>query len=330
MSKNAASARGMHSRRNGITGKLKMLCHARTIFPVLQTLIIYQDKFFSNMRKLDWIEATAPKIEGSYNLSQLLPPGLDFIVFLSSLVGIAGAVGQSNYAAGCAFQDALAHQHSTVARKCVSIDLGMVIDAGAVSEDESLQRTMESFGHYQPMHMSHLEKLLQYYCHPNRTSLSVEDSQIVCGIRRPSTLEAMGFKQPGWMKMPMFRGVLSLQSEDTLPNVSMSQLEDYQESLQQARSIADAASVIIHALLRKLSDSLGVTEADLDTSRPVHLYGVDSLVAVELRNWFANKIKADVAVLHILGDSSIEDLASMAVRSSIYTRAWRINLLMYK
>lgn len=41
--------------------------------------------------------------------------------------------------------------------------------------------------------------------------------------------------------------------------------------------------------------------------------GVDSLVAVEIRTWFAQEVDLDVAVLKILGGPSIQELVEDAL-----------------
>lgn len=78
----------------------------------------------------DWTTAIAPKIQGSWNLHTLLPQDMDFFVFLSSSAGVIGARGQSNYAAGNGFQDALAHHRRSKRMAAVSLDLGPVLGAG--------------------------------------------------------------------------------------------------------------------------------------------------------------------------------------------------------
>ena len=270
------------------------------------------------MTRADWRACTASKITGSQNLDHVLPSGLDFFVLLSSLVGIAGAPGQSNYAAGNAFQDALARSRVSRGAKAVSLDLGMIVDEGTVADDEGLARTMGSFGHYQSMTTSDIEALLERYCDPSLPVLPPDECQVVCGIRSPQALRARGFKEPSWMALPLFRAV-HLSDGNGAADAAVAH-ECWQDSLQAAASVAEAAELIVDALMTKLSALLGIAVTELDSSRPIHLYGVDSLVAVELRNWFANKIKADVAVLHILGNTSTEALGLIAAEKSLYTQ----------
>lgn len=78
----------------------------------------------------DWVSATRPKMQGSWNLHELLPKDLNFFVLLSSSAGVMGARGQANYNAGNGFQDALAHHRRKMGLSAVSLDLGIILGAG--------------------------------------------------------------------------------------------------------------------------------------------------------------------------------------------------------
>ena len=96
----------------------------------------------------DWNTSTNPKVLGSWNIHSLLPKGLDFLIFFSSTIGIIGGPGQGNYAAGNAFQDALARYRVSIGERAISLDLGMILEEGAVAESEKLARALESSGWY--------------------------------------------------------------------------------------------------------------------------------------------------------------------------------------
>jgi hypothetical protein len=51
-----------------------------------------------------------------------------------------------------------------------------------------------------------------------------------------------------------------------------------------------------------------MSDESVSETTPLIDLGVDSLVAVEIRTWFAQEAGADVAVLKILGGPSIEEL----------------------
>lgn len=62
------------------------------------------------------------------------------------------------------------------------------------------------------------------------------------------------------------------------------------------------------AFVAKLKISLMMSDESVNETMPLIDLGVDSLVAVEIRTWFAQEVGADVAVLKILGGPSIEEL----------------------
>ena len=57
---------------------------------------------------------------------------------------------------------------------------------------------------------------------------------------------------------------------------------------------------------------------DLDASKPANMYRVDSLVAVEIRNWIFREIKADVSVFDILSSIPLATLSGkVALKSKL-------------
>lgn len=54
----------------------------------------------------------------------------------------------------------------------------------------------------------------------------------------------------------------------------------------------------------------------MDPAKPIHSFGVDSLVAVEMRNWFAKGVGVDLSVVEILGGEAIRHLAAGVARKS--------------
>jgi hypothetical protein len=60
--------------------------------------------------------------------------------------------------------------------------------------------------------------------------------------------------------------------------------------------------------------------SEVDPSRPLYRYGVDSLVALEVRNWITRDMKANMALLEILAAIPIESFAGkIAEKSKLVT-----------
>jgi acyl transferase domain-containing protein/NAD(P)-dependent dehydrogenase (short-subunit alcohol dehydrogenase family)/ubiquinone/menaquinone biosynthesis C-methylase UbiE/acyl carrier protein len=68
--------------------------------------IVLKDKLIKNMSEDIFNEVLLPKVDGSLILYKVLKDeSLDFLVYLSSMQSFIGNIGQSNYAAGCTFED---------------------------------------------------------------------------------------------------------------------------------------------------------------------------------------------------------------------------------
>lgn len=276
----------------------------------------------------DWNACIAPKVQGSWNLHTLLPKGLQFFILLASVSGVVGNGGQANYAAGNAYQDALARCRVAQGEKATALDIGALLSEGVLAENDSVLNRSIRTGIVPPMSHAALFALLDQYCDPGcKTPLSELKCQSMTGIETPANIQAMGMEAPYWIHQPLFRHLhqirpsigLSPSSGTTTSNLR----HDFESSFAAVSSLAEAGAILSEALSQKLSKILGVPVERIDPSRPMGSYGVDSLVAVELRNWLAREVSAEVAIFEILGEPSIASLAvAVAGRSQYRLPTW--------
>lgn len=72
----------------------------------------------------------------------------------------------------------------------------------------------------------------------------------------------------------------------------------FKELFATATSLADAAATVSQALIKKLSKTLSaLLQSEVELDKPLAAYGVDSLLAVELRSWIAKELLSDSSVL---------------------------------
>ena len=114
----------------------KMRTEMPQVKGVIQAAMVLRDGLFESMSYENWLQATRPKIDGSWNLHETMPKDLDFFVMLSSISGIMGNRGQSNYCAGNTYQDALAHYRRSLGLTAHAIDLGAVSGMGWLEENK--------------------------------------------------------------------------------------------------------------------------------------------------------------------------------------------------
>ena len=81
-----------------------------------------------------------------------------------------------------------------------------------------------------------------------------------------------------------------------------------------------ATEIIKDALVPKTAEILQMPASEVDPGRALYGYGVDSLVALEVRNWITREMKANMALLEILAAVPIESFAGkIAEKSKLIT-----------
>lgn len=84
------------------------------------------------------------------------------------------------------------------------------------------------------------------------------------------------------------------------------------------RSMDEATEAAERILVAKIAKTLSVPVADIDTAKSVYTYGVDSLVAVELRNWLSMELSSDLSIFDLTSSAPITDVSrKIAGRSQL-------------
>ncbi|KAL4993410.1 hypothetical protein BDV10DRAFT_199663 [Aspergillus recurvatus] len=291
----------------------------------IQSAMVLRNKVFSNMTYTDWKEAVSCKVAGTWNLHLLLPSGLSFFIMYSSIVGGIGGTAAVNYAAACAYQDALVHYRNSLGERATTLNLGVMLDDGVLRDNDAVRNALTASGYPIGISQREMFALLEYHCDPSleipRTPLR---SQVLVGLNTPLGLAAEGREIPVLLNRPLFRGTWNI--VDTTTSAASNAAEDaggnadVLHRLATVTSMQEAADIIAESLMQRLSKAIGVPLKNLDAAKPMNQYGVDSLVAVELRNWFKWKLDADVAVFEMLGKMSFEEMGRVAAGKSLVVK----------
>ncbi|RDW89980.1 type I polyketide synthase [Aspergillus mulundensis] len=297
-------------------------CKSQGMPPIkgcIQAAMVLRDALFEAMPYASWTESLPPKVQGSWNLHQQLPAGMDFFIMLASISGISGTKGQANYAAGNTFQDALAAYRVGLGEKATSLDLGVVGFTGAVVDDVRLQKRHLMDSPMTPITEPEIHALLDVYCNASPiTGIPCQTTvRITPNVDKLSPGEADAF-----MNKPMFRQLFQQTQSSGNNTVAAESTTNVAALFTQAEAITAANEAVVQALLARLSKALSIPMAELDANKPLHQYGVDSLVAVELRSWFAKEMQADIAVFDILGSATVTSVAQLATSKSRLAKSW--------
>ncbi|RAK95751.1 type I polyketide synthase [Aspergillus ibericus CBS 121593] len=281
----------------------------------VQATMVVSAHNFETLTYESWKSTTTPKAQGSWNLHELLPRGMDFFVLMSSVSGIFGAISDSGYAAGNTFKDGLARYRIGLGEKAVSLDLGLILTAGYFKDNPESRDHFLANNVLDEVTESELHAVLDTYCDPSRDEISMLESQVVVGIT--PTMREKGMHKADWLDRPLFQHLSLVNGAES----GKSDDSNLAALFAGAASTTEAAEIAMRATREKLSVMMSTPVDEIDTDKPIHQYGVDSLAAVELRNWFARELRADLAMFDILGGASIASVVTLAVGKSEYRRA---------
>ncbi|KAI1745051.1 polyketide synthase [Xylaria scruposa] len=294
----------------------------------IQASTILNDNKFSEMTIDQWHRVLKVKVSGTWNLWETLGSknadrSLDFFVMLSSMATTIGNPGQANYAAGNSYQDALARHLSSQGHNVVALDVPMMSDAGMVATKPALLEYLYSIG-WSHMTAEELISTLDYHCRSlgKDEKIKPERAVVVPRLWLPRYSAADGAHQPAWQHEPRFNHMITQnQGGDESLAKKGSGKGSTAALLSAAKSKQEAEQIVLQALLEKLTKVLSVDIEELDPARPMHAYGVDSLVAVELRTWISKEIGSDVSVFEMTGGQRIGQLAATAAGISRFVQA---------
>ena len=297
---------------------VKMSAEMPCVHGVIQSAMVLEDMYFEEMTYKPWTTSTRPKIQGTWNLHQLLPKDLDFFIMLSSVSGISGNGAQSNYAAGNTYLDGLAHYRRQQGLTACSLDLGAIMGVGWMAENVNMSAEAQADWariSLQPHELfSLIESAMTGYSDGNvRMPTQMVTGAGTGGIgQQMETLKtSSAFDDPKYSYLRR----LDARRELLTTEDSTSQLKS---SLSAATTLAQAGELIEGGLAVKLSKSLSIAVEDVDTSKAVYSYGVDSLVAIEIRNWIFKELKSQVSVFDILSKVPMAQLAVKVARKSAF------------
>ncbi|GKZ27678.1 hypothetical protein AbraCBS73388_005307 [Aspergillus brasiliensis] len=282
--------------------------------------MVLSDASVLEMTVAQWEAAINPKVKGVWNLHNMLPKESDFFVLFASLSGNLGYYGQSNYAAANTFLDAFVQFRHNLNLPASVIDLGAVEDVGFVSRHpEILKRLNNTFGHTvseeELRNAFHLAVTRSAPNHPttgnNETSRYYNASQIAVGLV-PTSTSAFLARDPRLSVLCNLK-----EGQKTQRKKNDSKLDTFVDDVKANPALLDDPKSLpfISREIQRQVEILMMIEPQGDGALPtLSQIGVDSLVGIEIQNWWRTMFGVDVTLLQLLEADSFQKLGELAVR----------------
>ncbi|MDZ8093949.1 MAG: SDR family NAD(P)-dependent oxidoreductase [Nostoc sp. DedQUE05] len=243
-------------------------------------------------------QVMAPKVQGAWNLhalTQALP--LDFFILFSSAASVLGSAGQANHCAANAFLDALAHYRHQLGLPGLSINWGAWAEIGAAAERQFGKQLQ-----HQGMEMISPSQGLQAL----EQSFFWEVAQV--GVMPLNWLTFMQQFSPGNCPayLAEFSQLAVTQSTSPPPMEIQQQL--------QTHDFGDRLQILTIYLKEKIAKVLGCSVDRVDANQALSKAGLDSLMAIEIRNRIITELKIDLSLEKFVEGSSINQLADLLLK----------------
>lgn len=277
---------------------------------VFQCAAVIKDAVFDNMGYSDWVTAFKPKTVGTENLVNMIPSADcdPFFIFLASSAGVIGNRGQANYAAGNCYLDALARKLRLQGKHAVSIDLGPVLGAGMLADDDEILDMLRASGFYGIRHQDFLTTIKHAITMEITPSIPMPP-QVTMGVGTGGLIRQNKPADPYWSRTALYGYLNLVDMPIDLSVGSISRSIDMKSMLGSCPDATAAKDIVCTGLCHMLAKAMNMLPEEIDSGKPPNVYGVDSLVAVGVRNWVFTNCGVEVSVFEVLSDKTIEELA---------------------
>lgn len=283
-----------------------------------------------------WQTAVLPKVQGTWNLHEALESQtepLDFFFLFGSVSGLGGQIGQANYAAGNTFLDAFVQYRQSLGLPASVLDIGIMEDVGFLTREarklEALRATSLHLLHEKDL-LDSLQLILDR-SQPKRQQVKgrgyVSHSQVAIGVRSTLPLSAPG-NRTSWKKDPRTLVYRNIEFQDSTSGPATNEnLKDFLQGATLNPAILttdEAADFLAQEIGTTLFAFMMKSDEEVDLSASLSSLGVDSLVSIELRNWFRQKVGAVFNVVEIVGAESISHLGRLTASKLIEKHKTRV------
>ncbi|MGC4093803.1 MAG: KR domain-containing protein [Polyangiaceae bacterium] len=271
--------------------------HRRQALPPIRGVMhaagLSEPRLLTALTQQDYATTVRPKVMGALLLDRHLEEPLDWFVMFSSVAAFAFTAGQGDYAAANAVLDAVAHDRRRRGLPATSVNFGPWAEAGMATLLGGYfeQRGMTPFA--PALGLQALEQLIERDL-TQATVLWISDAQAFAERNFSSSA-----------KLSFIEEVARAAAD------SAQSRESSADMLGELRELADPAEQyerVLLALRELLARVLRLKLEQVDVQASLSQLGLDSLLAVELKNRLFSELSVSFSVVELLRETRIDEL----------------------
>lgn len=255
--------------------------------------------------------AVRPKRIGTLNLhSAFASDDLDFFVMVSSAAAILGTKGQAHYNSGNSFEEGFARQQLAAGSKTHFTTIMPALIGGSDADTTGPERRQMLFR--QGATIVEFDEVISMVEYAVGTQAPRDGySQLIVGI------DPNAIPSDGTYNYLFFTDILQTKDGTTSAEDDAQQAPaTLSQRLAAANTIQETHDVVSEAVATKIRELIAIGPDDMRLDVPLPDLGIDSLVAIEIKNWIGREFEAPLQTSQVLDASSIITLTDTILQKS--------------
>lgn len=277
---------------------------------IMHLAMVLADVSLHRMNWAQWESVNTVKCTGAWNLhSAAEKHPLDFFTCFSSISTVVGNPGQANYSAANAYLDGLMEWRRGKGLVGTSINIAAVSSIGVAAR---LGRKFD-----ETISVAELMLLVEEGVMSDRSfGISARPGDRLGNLlhmrKRHITgisVDALALKGD-LAARPLYRLLSAKHTSVSDASTGEAVQLNLAKVLESAASLDERVALLTTKFVEKAAAVMGLDVESIDTASSLTSYGLDSIVAIELRKWMKSNTNVDLPLFELLGGKSIKTLVT--------------------
>jgi len=263
---------------------------------VVHAAMVIDDDFVTHLDTERFDRVLHPKALGAWHLHDATRGmAIEHFIMFSSISSVLGAPRQAHYNAGNEFLSALARHRRAIGLDALSINWSAIEGAGFVHRNTATAEYLKGTG----LAMLPLSQAMAVL---DELTLLETDVLAVAPIDWERVAQMGLYK----LQSPFYEGIRNLQ-----PSQSSGSLRKLLKSAPRQQH----PMLLRQFLIEQVAGVFGIGTAEIDPDLSLTRLGLDSLMAIELKNTIESKLNIELPISRFVDEPSLETLAESTLES---------------